>query len=75
MAMIKLGELLDLIDVNRSGQEAVLICDNGNDVRSRVFTDALMLEQIEDVEVNSIGADGDEIVIWLENRSVEEHRK
>lgn len=63
------GELIDVIDYNRDGQETVMISERDENWNT-VYTDSVMLDMISDLTVDSIGADGDVIQIWLTDESI-----
>lgn len=66
---ITVGQLIDLIDYNRDGQETVMISERDDNWQT-VYTDSVMLDQISDMVIDSIGADGGVIQIWLTDESI-----
>lgn len=68
---ITVGEILDLIDCNRDSEEYVRIKDCNGEIESRVMVKSDMWDSIEDRLVNSMGAEEDEIILWLEDKEKE----
>lgn len=64
---VTLEQVLDLIDLNRDEQEAVILFEGHCEEPNHVHLNSAMLKSIEDKLVNSIAADHNEIVIWLED--------
>ena len=71
MARITLGEILDLIDANRESEEKVCVVNaNGqNEMCGMVCSDLWMPH--EKRIVNSIEADADNLLVWLEDQEKE----
>lgn len=65
--IITVGNILDLIDSNRDSEEYVRVMDNNGQVESRAMIKSDMWESIEHRLINSMGAEDDEIVLWLED--------
>ena len=69
---ITVGQLIDLIDYNRDGQETVMISERDDNWQT-VYTDSVMLDQISDMVIDSIRADGGVIQIWLMDESIAQY--
>lgn len=68
---VTVGEILDLIDCNRDSEEYVRIKDCNGQIESRVMIKSDMWDSIEDRFVNSMGAEEDEVTLWLEDKEKE----
>lgn len=67
--MTTVGQIIDLIDYNREGNNYVLISEE-DEKFSRVFTNSVMLDLISDFEIDSMDADEDTVRIWLHDNSI-----
>lgn len=63
---ITLGQLLDLIDIDRETEEFVEILDHDGKPKMRAMVCSTIWNSIEDRLVNSIQADEFVIQVWLE---------
>ena len=65
MKDVTLGQILDLIDNNRESEEMVEIMDHNGQVQCRAMVCSVIWQGIENKTVNSMGADGNCLQIWL----------
>ena len=64
------GQIMDLIDCNRSGEGMTVRISERDDYYSTIQTDSILLRMIEDFEVDSISGDAEGIIIWLSDNSI-----
>lgn len=70
---IKVGQLIDLIDYYRDGEQKVKISER-DEFWNVLWTDSTILDRISDCEVCSMGADEDgTIMIFLTDNEVEDY--
>lgn len=67
--MTTVGQIIDLIDYNRDGQEYVMIAEKDEDW-CKVYTGTVMLDLISDMQVDSILAEDGDIKIYLHDNAV-----
>ena len=60
-------DLLDAIDRERESEEMILLMNDGK-VEMSAMVCAEIWDYIEDREINSIQAEGDNIKVWLEDK-------
>lgn len=71
---ITVGQLIDLIDINREGTDVVQICERDGDW-TEVRTDSMLLDLIGECAVDSIEAKDGQVRIWLDRSCVEQYWK
>ena len=70
---ITVGQLIDLIDYNRDGQEKVKISEF-DEKWNVLWTDSTILDQISNYEVDSIGTDDEGIIcIFITDNEIEDY--
>ena len=64
---VTLGQLLDLIDNNRESEEMICIMNGCGKVEMRGMVCSRLWDWLEDMTVNSIGAEDGELHVWLDD--------
>lgn len=65
MKDITLGQILNLLDINRESEEMVEIMDHNGQVQCRAMVCSVVWQGIEYKTINSMMASGDCLRIWL----------
>lgn len=64
---VTLGQILDLIDVNRESEEIIQLMDHNGEVEATAMVKSTIWEALENRTINSMQAIDNALQIWLDD--------